>query len=525
MIFSVIGWTIIHSLWQCLGLLAVLKLILGFTDMRRSGARYAVALGVLGMAVSGVLATFIWEWKAFVPAAFSTAALAGGGAAVRSAGGVWTGGGMKDAGLLPWLAAACPYLTVGWVLGVVFYGVRLVLGGVGLSRLRRSPGITHGDVAAILEGLRIRMGVAHPLRLLITERVVEPMTFGVFRVVVVLPLSYASQVPAGQLEMILAHELAHIRRRDYVINLGQHVFDALLFFNPFYRMISAVVREEREYCCDDLAAVVAGDRRKMAEALTNLGLVKHGMGLGLSAVPERGSFYRRVSRLIEDRPVVSVRGILAGLLTAAVFTVGLTQCSRSVVAEAALPSPGDRMVQVLEDHQAGYHEQVFHYNKGGQEHELFLVRGQDEQQIRSAYVDGERVSQGELGALIQVLKETRNTKAVVALTGKLGELRLEQMKQRIYLSDSIEKQIQSKKMSGGDSTELVKLRLDLVQKEVELAMDQYMREMKHLPLDIEQHELLTRIVATNSYTAANRQQLNDLIRRRQAAEVRVEGRP
>ena len=65
MVFSVIGWTIIHSLWQCLGLLAVLRLVLGLTDVRRSAVRYAAALGVLGLAVAGVLATFFWEWRAF----------------------------------------------------------------------------------------------------------------------------------------------------------------------------------------------------------------------------------------------------------------------------------------------------------------------------------------------------------------------------------------------------------------------------------------------------------------------------
>ena len=207
MLFSVIGWTIIHSLWQCLGLLAALKLFLGLVDVRRSGAL------VVGGGAAGPLAN---------------------GAGVVSA-----GGSMKDFGPLTWLATACPYLTVGWVLGVVFYGGRLVLGSVELRQLKRSPGVADTGVEAIFEDLRMRMGVVRPLRLLITERVKEPMTFGVLRAVVVLPLAYVSQAPAEQLEMILAHELAHIRRRDYLINLLQHVFDALLFFNPCYRMISA----------------------------------------------------------------------------------------------------------------------------------------------------------------------------------------------------------------------------------------------------------------------------------------------
>lgn len=530
MVFSVIGWTIIHSLWQCLALAAALKLFLGLIDIRKSETRYAVALGVLGMSVVCVVATFVWEWRVFEPAAFSPGIVGGGRAAgsmTTASGAVPAGGDRNGLGPLWWLTAACPYLTVGWVTGVVFYSARLVLGGIQLRRLRRSKGVSDAVIEAMVEGLRMRMRFVRPFQLLITDRVAEPMAFGIWRAVVLVPLSYVGQVPAEQLELILAHEMAHIRRCDYVINLVQHVFDGLLFFNPFYRMVSAAVREEREYCCDDLAAVVAGGRRKMAVALTNLGLAKRGIALGLSAVPARRSLYRRVSRLIEpqERTAVSVRAFLAGLLLAVALAVGLTQCSRSVLAQSALPSSQDRMKEVLVDHQAGYQEQVFHYDKGGQEHELFLVKESDEYHIHFAYLDGERLNQGELGDLMEVLKQTRNTMAVVTVRGKLRELRVDGMKQRLYLADSIERQIHVKELSGSDSTGLIKLRNGLIQEEVKEAMDRYTQDIKRIPLEVEQHELLTRIVTNNAYTAADRRQLNDLIQRRQQVDVRVSLRP
>ena len=539
MLFSVIGWTIIHSLWQCLGLLAVLKLSLGLIDLRRSALRYAVASGVLGMAVTAVLVTFVWEWKVFGSAAFFSAAVAGRGGATGpladGAGVALAGGDWSANGSLWWLTAACPYLTVGWVLGVLFYGARLVLGGVQLRRLRRLRGVADAGMEAILEGLRVRMGILRPVRLLITGRVAEPLAFGVWRAVVVLPLSYLSLVPAGQLEMILAHELAHIRRRDYLINLVQHVFDGLLFFNPFYRMISAAVREEREYCCDDLAAVVAGDKRRMAVALTNLGLVKHRMALGLSAVPGRRSFYRRVSRLIEpkERPVVSVKGVVMGFFVAIILAVGLTQCSRNVLAEGALPSTGDHLRVVLEDNQAGYFEQVFFYNKAGLDHDLFLVMGQDRHRINTAYLDGERVNQAELGGLMQVLKSTRQVPVGVAIrymakqrkdemdVATNEERSGEKMKHPLILPDSIEMKLLSLEKSGKDSALLIKLRMDPVRVQVGSAMEEYSREMRELPLGVEQHELLTRIVTSNAYTAADRGQLNELIRKRQRLETRA----
>lgn len=141
MVFSVIGWTIIHSLWQCLGLLAGLKLFLAFFDVRRSRVRYAAVVGVLGLAVVGVLGTLVWEWRAFVPGSLVSGTAAGGGAIAPVVGAASAQGGVRGYGALAFLARACPYLTVGWVLGVVIFGGRLVLSGLELRRLRRSIGV------------------------------------------------------------------------------------------------------------------------------------------------------------------------------------------------------------------------------------------------------------------------------------------------------------------------------------------------------------------------------------------------
>jgi beta-lactamase regulating signal transducer with metallopeptidase domain len=528
MVVSVIGWTIIHSLWQCLGLLGVLKLFLGLVDVRRSGMRYTAALGVLGVAVVCVLATFLYEWS--VLAEVRTAAIGGGVVrpGMAAVGMVEAPGMAGGSSLVFWLAKCCPYVTLGWLLGVVFYTGRLVVSGLELRRLRRLPGVSDVAAEGMLEGLRVRMRVLRPVRLLITDRVSEPMTFGFLRAVVVLPLQYLSFVPADQLEMILAHEVAHIRRRDYVMNLVQHVFDALLFFNPFFRMLSAMVREEREYCCDDWAARAGGDGRKMAVALTNLGLVKRGLALGLSGVSGKSSFYRRVTRLIEpgERPALSVRATLLGFLGAVVMVAVLTQCVRSGVAQDSLPVPGDRLVQLLTDNQAGYKEQVFSYTRAGRDHDIFLVQTQDERQAKYAYLDGVRVNREELGGILHVLKVQRSMPMVMVRGVDPEEARGLRLAKRIEDGDSVEKQIRIKEARGEDTTALLKMRGELVREEVESAMDEYKREVKHIPLDVEQHELLTRIIVNNTYTAEERQQLNELIRKRQEllARITVDGR-
>lgn len=504
MVFSVIGWTIIHSLWQCFGLFAALKLVLGLVDARCSDLRYGAALGVLGLAVLGVLGTFVWEWRAFAPVA------AAGGVGVAAPvvgvqGVVVVLGAGTSYSVFAWMAKISPYLVTGWALGVIFYIFRLMLSGIELGRVRQLTGMPNAAAEALLEGLRVRMEVKRPVRLLITERSAEPMTFGFFRAVIVLPVSYVSQVPAEQLEMILAHEMAHIRRRDYLVNIIQSVFDALLFFNPFFRMISATVREEREYRCDDLAASVAGDRRAMAITLTNLGLLKKGLALGLSAAPERKSFYRRVTRLIEPsgRPVLSVRAALLSFFGALAVVAVLTQCSRSVTAQNALPVKGDQLNQLYTDNQAGYKEQVFVYSKAGMSHDILLVRTVDEKTPVFAYHDGRLLSPTEMEKLMEVVLDQRKMVFVLRLDGKKGD---------------------SLKLARGGKEPVKVMKLDSVKFEVGDAMKQYEIEVKGIPSAVRLHELVTKIVTERVYTPEQRSELMDIVQKRGLDAVKVEGR-
>jgi len=495
----------IHSLWQGLGFFAALKVVLGFVDVRRSEFRYSAALGVLGLAVLGVLGTFVWEWRAIVPSA--VAGGFGGVAPVVGGKGVaWVENVGTGYPAFAWLTKISPYLAMGWVAGVSFYIVRLMFSGVELRRIRRLAGVPDATVEALLEGLRVRLGVERPVRLLITDRVAEPMTFGFLRAVVALPLSYIGQVPAEQLEMILAHEMAHIRRRDYLVNIVQSVFDALLFFNPFFRMISAMVREEREYRCDDLAAFVAGDRRVMAVTLTNLGLLKKGLALGLSAAPERRSFYRRVTRLIEPsgRPALSVRAALLSCFGALAVVAVLTQCSRSVMAQAALPVKGDRLNQLYTDNQAGYKEQVFVYDKAGQSHDILLVRTVDEKTPVFAYHDGRLLSPTELEQLMEVVHDQRKMIFITRFDG--------------IKSDSLKIRNQRK-----DAVKII--HLDSVKSEVKQAMEQYRIELQGIPSAVRLHEVVTKIVTERIYTPEQRSELMELLRKRGVDAVKIEGMP
>jgi BlaR1 peptidase M56 len=482
-LFGVIGWTMIHSLWQCLGLLALLKLVLGVADLRRSAVRYAIAAGVMVVAAGLVAGTFWWEWRRMIGEGGVVAGAAGTGPALGVRGVPATGAGPIGP-VLSWLERCCPWLALAWFFGMFFYMGRLAYSGFVLLRLRRSPGLAMPEVAARLSWLQGRMGFGREVRLIVTDGVAEPLTFGLLRSVIVMPLHYVSQAPVDQLDMILAHELAHIRRRDYVVNLFQCVLDGILFFNPFFRRISAAVREEREYCCDDEAAALVGDKQVMALALAQLRLTTAGMRLTLQAMPPRQAFFKRVSRLVDpvDGPRLSLRAVGSWVFLAAVISVGFVRCSHAILGSVALPGDGVPLMQRLWDNQAGYNERVYYYQQGGQNHELFLVN-EEGRRLRPVYgyIDGKLLSAADL------------TKITVL----------------------VEKQLQVVQIIGRANEKSV----TSIAGQVRAAMARYEEDAKQIPWDVKQHELLTRIVVNRQYTTEDRAEMAELLKGRNSVQV------
>jgi GWxTD domain-containing protein len=171
-------------------------------------------------------------------------------------------------------------------------------------------------LAQLAAGVRL----SKPVALLESCRVDVPLVAGYLRPVILMPLDLLSGLPAGQVEAILLHELAHIRRRDYLINLLQAVVENLLFYNPAVWWVSGVIRAEREHCCDDLAVAVQGDAFEYASALTALETRRGAAEPALAATG--GNLMKRIRRLLnrpEPRHTAFTPAVSAGIvvLTAA----------------------------------------------------------------------------------------------------------------------------------------------------------------------------------------------------------------
>jgi beta-lactamase regulating signal transducer with metallopeptidase domain len=316
---------LMHFLWQgaLVGLAAWVALSL--LERAKASTRYAVALGaLLLMAVLPFATAFrlAGDLPRPAPAALQAAPAA---APVVSASG--TAGGAATArtfgaSLLPWIFNL-------WLAGVAALSLVHLGGFRRVRHLSRQGRPVEERLQALARDLGHGLRIRRAVDLLESAAVSVPATVGWLRPVVLVPASALTGLTPRQLEAILAHELAHVRRHDYLVNLFQTAVETLLFYHPAVWWVSAQVRRERENCCDDLAVTVCGDRLGYARALVELeGLRAAAPRLALAATG--GSLADRVRRLLAPPNRPSRRPWAAGLLALALLPAGAvvqTACS------------------------------------------------------------------------------------------------------------------------------------------------------------------------------------------------------
>jgi len=267
-----LGWTLLHLCWQGTGVAVVLWCVLKVLDGRSSRARYAAACLALGLMVALPLATFAH----LAAAEYRQRAALDDSAVVIDPGMVLRVEAGETSALLSERIAvalnhALPWVLLAWFAGVIFFAVRLNVGLL-VARRMRSVATTAApaELQHAFDALRRRLGIARAVRLMHSALVQVPTVIGWLRPVVLVPASCLTGLSAMQIEAILAHELAHIRRHDYLVSVLQSVIETVLFYHPAVWWVSKQVRRERECCCDELAVAVGGDRLAYARALSAL---------------------------------------------------------------------------------------------------------------------------------------------------------------------------------------------------------------------------------------------------------------
>ncbi|HET6252767.1 MAG TPA: M56 family metallopeptidase [Puia sp.] len=275
-----ICWVLVHSLWQGLLLALAGGAVILSTKRAAAALRYRVLCGLSGVFLAGMGLTFYYEWT-IIP---------------------WSGNGSDRVGavrvdwLEDWCSAHAVQIVGAWLIVTLLKSVRMAAGFNYIRRIRRQGLISPALWVERVQELSRQLGVRRPVRMVESALLRVPIVIGQLRPVIYIPLGLINHLPASEMEAVLLHELAHIRRYDHVVNMVQQVAECLLFFNPGFLWISSVLREERENCCDDMAIEHTRDRVEYVRALVRF--KEHSLrGMALAFPGNKRQLLHRVMRI------------------------------------------------------------------------------------------------------------------------------------------------------------------------------------------------------------------------------------
>jgi beta-lactamase regulating signal transducer with metallopeptidase domain/HEAT repeat protein len=378
---SVVALTLLHFVWQ--GALVSVAAAVGFRVLKGNGPSPRYGLGVLALAAMAILPIVTAARLQSLPESSSpmfvatteeptadreAAAPVSSSSKVenasakipsadaptdpsKSAVSVLTPGRFR---FREWTEAAAPYLVRVWLAGVLLFSFRLLMGWLGVRRLARIG--VQEPVELIrerFEEISRRINTSRPVRLIESALVRTPATIGFLRPALLWPVSLHTGLTVSQIDLLLAHELAHLKRHDYLVNVLQTILETALFYHPGVWWLSKRVRDERELCCDDVALEMTGDPRAYAEALLALESWRQDLPV-LATGATGGSLMTRIHRLITaeeardaGRPrfaalplgIAAVASILALAPQAPASSVTAPESAAAVVSESERPQP------------------------------------------------------------------------------------------------------------------------------------------------------------------------------------------
>ncbi|MFN0127532.1 MAG: M56 family metallopeptidase [Verrucomicrobiales bacterium] len=298
-----VGWSLLHFLWQATAVSLLLVATLRLMRKCRPEARYAVSVTVFFAMVGCFAATAVSFCSStaipliqFRPAGTEVPTIRMPAVSVAaqqaepspsfaplttapegSAATIPFKIPFTESSELPALAVSerirpmLPWAVGVWLFGVAFFSLRFAFGWRSLRRLRSGAiAVVDPALLACFQTIADALRLSRPVKLLASAAISVPVAMGILKPAVMLPLGLLTRLTPLELEAVLAHELAHIRRHDYLVNLLQNVIETIFFFHPGVWWISAQIRQERENCCDDHAVRFCGGAIPYAKALANL---------------------------------------------------------------------------------------------------------------------------------------------------------------------------------------------------------------------------------------------------------------
>ena len=288
-----IGKTIIHSIWIGLMILALLRLAQAYVPIRLSGLRYSMAVSALLLLFISIIASFLMLYEPLSSMHVSLSSpralpLVSGKLFLRS-----NGESVLNANLI---FSVCGYIYFTGALIMLFRSV------ASLTYVRRlqNSGIQPGPEWQLkFSRISQSLGIKRPVNFLESALANGPMLVGYLKPAVIVPAGMITMLPVSQVETILMHELYHLKRRDYLVNIMQLFIEGLLFYHPVVWIISGFIRSEREHCCDDRVLRATDNPENYAKALIHIAEQQQFTRLAPGAVGSRKHhLHSRIKRIL-----------------------------------------------------------------------------------------------------------------------------------------------------------------------------------------------------------------------------------
>lgn len=292
--------TLLHFIWQGFLVALTLKSALLFVSHQKPQVRYLMSsLAMLANLVLPFITFFIIYTPNYLALTHQTSTNEFLSVALYS----------EQISQSQWYSAFIeylPYVSIAWMATVSVLAIKLLLEVYAVNQLSKVSIVpTQIELQVRFEQLCTKFNMLSPPKLLISLKTDVPMAIGWLKPVVLIPASMLSGLTPAQLDMLILHELAHIRRHDYLVNFLQTLVEILLFFHPAVMWVSNQMRNEREYCSDDMAVSVSGDAIAYAHTLTDTAVHcqkhRHHAIPGMAMAASGGDLKQRVLRLVDHQ--------------------------------------------------------------------------------------------------------------------------------------------------------------------------------------------------------------------------------
>lgn len=321
-----LGWTLVHSIWQLVVVAGLFWILLKVFKSQSSSLKYNLGMMALGVSILLSCGTFIYEYSSFAPSTIAEK-IALSQIAFQQVG---LSTSFSETSLLThviyWIELQLPLLVNFWFFGAMLFLFRL-FNSLSEIRILRKTSSESADfeIEKLFYRLMGKMEISKKVSLRLSSMGTSPITFGFFKPVILIPVALIFQLSTSQLEAILAHELSHVKRNDYLANLFQTLLEVVFFYHPCYWWINQTVKELRENASDDLAVSVGIAPKELAYGLAEvINFAKQNPPeLALAAGKKRNPTLQRIKRILghpaqtyPQNPIISIPMLLTLLLSA-----------------------------------------------------------------------------------------------------------------------------------------------------------------------------------------------------------------